>query len=82
VSKLPGEVHMLQAGDKVQEIATGLQGVIKMTHSDGSKGNGIITALDVEFVNGTRKTFYDESELKSLMEPPEAGFSPAEPLQK
>jgi hypothetical protein len=73
---------MLQAGDKIQEISTGRQGEIKITQSDGSRGNGITTEWQVVFEDGTRKTFRDENELKSLMKKPDAGISPAEPLQK
>jgi hypothetical protein len=73
---------MLQAGDKIEEIATGRQGEIKITQSDGSRGAGITTEWQVVFVDGTRKTFCEEKELKSMMKKSQAGISPAEPLQK
>jgi hypothetical protein len=73
---------MFQAGDKIEEISTGRQGEIKITQSDGSRGTGITTEWQVVFVDGTRKTFREENEMKSLMKKPEPGISPAEPLQK
>jgi hypothetical protein len=73
---------MLQVGDKVEEIATGRQGKIVIMQSDGSRGNGITTEWQVIFVDGTRKHFRNENELKSLMAKPEPGISPVEPLQK
>jgi len=71
---------MLKPEDKVEEIATGLQGEIIVIASDGSRGNGIPTKWEVRFGDGTTKTFHDDRELKSLMEE-SGGFSPADPIQ-
>jgi hypothetical protein len=78
----PERWHMHEAGDKIEELSTGRKGEIRVTQSDGSRGDGITTDWQVVFEDGTRKTFRDENEMKSLMKRPDAGISPAEPLQK
>lgn len=78
---------MINAGDKVEEIATGRRGVIEKILSNGPSGRSIPYEWHVVFVvdgkEPSRLTFSNEKELKSLMdETDEGGLYPAGPIQK
>ena len=72
---------MLNAGDRVEEIATGLQGEVYEVVLEGPVGRATIREWRVRFTDGTRKPFRDEKELKRLPDEQEGGFHPTEPVQ-
>lgn len=75
---------MCNAGDNVEVIATGRQGVIEKILSEGPSGRQAPYEWQVRFTDGKEPAQFhcrDKKELKSLMKEPEAGISPAEPIQ-
>jgi hypothetical protein len=75
---------MFNAGDKVEVIATGRPGEIDKILCEGPLGKQIPYEWQVRYTDGnapSRFTCRDENELKSMMDEPEPGISPAEPIQ-
>lgn len=75
---------MYKAGDKVEVIATGRPGEIDKILCEGPSGQQVPYEWQVRFTDGKEPSRFhcrDENELSSLMEEPESGISPAEPIQ-
>jgi hypothetical protein len=76
---------MFNAGDRVEVIATGRPGEIDKILCEGPSGKQVPYEWQVRYTDGKippRFDCRDEKELKSLMDEPEPGIFPAEPIQE